>query len=69
MSSFQPKVYETTKSWELDIGHVVTRDEVQEVQRLLQNHVGCFAFSLKELGQLIGHEVRIVLKDDNPILK
>jgi hypothetical protein len=48
---------------------VVTRDEVQEVQQLLQNHVGCFAFSLKELGQLIGHEVRIVLKDDNPIFK
>ncbi len=45
---------------------MATRDEVQEVQQLLQNHVGCFAFSLKELGQLIG---RIVLKDDNPIFK
>ncbi len=44
------------KTWEPDIGLVVTRDEVQEVRRLLQDYVRYFAFSLKELGQLQGHE-------------
>jgi hypothetical protein len=54
--SFQPKVQVIAKTWEPDIGLVVTRDEVQEVRRLLQDYVRYFAFSLKELGQLQGHE-------------
>jgi hypothetical protein len=32
----------------------------------LQNYVGCFAFNLKELGQLKGHKVYITLEDDTP---
>jgi hypothetical protein len=47
---------------------VVTRNEVQEIQWLLQDHVGCFAFNLKELGQLKGYEVQIALEDDNLFL-
>jgi hypothetical protein len=31
---------------------MVIGDEVQEIQWLLQDHVGCFTFSLKELGHL-----------------
>ncbi len=48
---------------------MVTRDEMLEIQWLLQDHVGCFTFSLKELGHLRGQEVWIVLEDDNPIFK
>jgi hypothetical protein len=31
--------------------------------------IGYFAFNLKKLGQLKGHEVWIVLEDDNPLLR
>jgi len=40
----------TIKTWELDIGLTVTKDEVQKVQWLLQDYINCFAFNLKELG-------------------
>ncbi len=39
------------------------------MQQLLQEYVGCFAFNLKDLGQLRGQKVHIILKDDNPIFK
>ncbi len=42
----------TAETWELDIGLTIARDEVQEVQWLLQDYVSCFAFNLKEMGQL-----------------
>ncbi len=42
------------ETWELDIDPTAIRDEVQEVQRLLQDYVSCFALSLKELGKLQG---------------
>jgi hypothetical protein len=35
-----------------NVGPMVIGDEVQEYQLLLQDHVGYFAFNLKELGQL-----------------
>jgi len=32
-------------------------------------YIGCVAFSLKDLNQLEGQKVQIVLEDDNPIFK
>ncbi len=43
------------------------RGEVQEVLWLLHNYIICVAFSLKDLNQLEGQKVQIVLEDDNPI--
>ncbi len=48
---------------------MAVRGEVQEVLWLLQNYIGCFAFSLKDLNQLEGQKVQIVLEDDNPIFR
>jgi hypothetical protein len=42
------------KTWELKIGPIVIGDEVHEAQQIIQNLIGCFAFSLKKLGQLKG---------------
>ncbi len=42
----------TTKTWKPDIGLAIIGDEVEEVQQLLQDYVSCFAFNLKEFGQL-----------------
>jgi hypothetical protein len=42
---------------------------VHDAQLLLQDFIGCFAFSLKELDQIKGQEVWIVLEDDNPIFR
>jgi hypothetical protein len=58
-----------TKTWNLGIGPVITRGEVHEAQKLLQDFTGCFAFNLKELGQLRGQEIRIILEVDNPIFR
>jgi hypothetical protein len=54
VSTFQPKVQEIVESWEPNIGLAITKDEVHEVQQLLQDHIGCFVFNLKDLGQLKG---------------
>jgi hypothetical protein len=47
----------------------ITRGEVHETRRIIQNFIGCFVFYLKELGQLKGQEVQIILEDDNPIFR
>jgi hypothetical protein len=51
------------------IGHAVIGDEAQEVRRLLYEYVSCLTFSLKDLGQLKGQEVRIILENDHLIFK
>jgi hypothetical protein len=50
--SSQPKVHVITKRWEARISLMVIRVEVHDAQQLLWDFIGCFAFSLKELGQL-----------------
>jgi capsular polysaccharide biosynthesis protein len=62
--SSQPKVQVTTKHGTQRIGLIVTEGEVHEAQKILQDFTKCFAFSLKELGQLREQEVRIILEDD-----
>jgi hypothetical protein len=42
------------KTWEARIGLMVIGGEVHDAQLLLWDFIGCFAFSLKELGQLKG---------------
>jgi len=42
------------KTWEARIGLMVIGGEVHDAQLLLRDFIGCFAFSLKELGQLKG---------------
>jgi hypothetical protein len=48
-SSPQPKIHVTTKTWELKISLV---SEMYKTRQLLHDHIGCFTFTLKELGQL-----------------
>jgi hypothetical protein len=50
----QTKVHVITKTWEAWIGLMVIRGEVHDAQQLLQDFIGCFTFSLKELSQLKG---------------
>ncbi len=59
----------TIKTWEPKVDLVVIGHEVQEVQMLLQEHIGCFVFNLKELGELVEQKVHITQKDENPIFK
>ncbi len=67
--SSQPKVKMTTKTSKLKIGLVVIKGEMLKTQWLLQKYIWCFDFSLKELCQLKGQEVHIILEDDNSIFK
>jgi hypothetical protein len=67
--SSQSKVQMTTKIWDLRIGTTIIRGEVHEAQWIIQDFIGCFAFNLKELGQLKGQEVQIILEDDNLIFR
>jgi hypothetical protein len=48
--SSQPKVHVIAKTWEARIGLMVIGGEVHDAQQLLHDFIGCFAFSLKELG-------------------
>jgi hypothetical protein len=57
------------ETWDLRIFPTVIRGEVHEAHWIIQDFTKCFAFILKELGQLRGEEVRIILEDDNPIFK
>jgi hypothetical protein len=65
----KPKVNVTIKTWEPKVNLVVIGHGVQEIQMLLQEHIGCFVFNLKKLGQLVEQKVHITWKDDNPIFK
>jgi len=57
------------KTWEPKVGPMAIKGEVLEILWLLQSYIGCFAFSLKDLSQLKGQEVQIVLEVDNPIFR
>ncbi len=48
--SSQPKVHVITKTWEARINLMVIGGEVHDAQQLLWDFIGCFAFSLEELG-------------------
>ncbi len=42
---------------------------MHEAQQIIRDFTRCFDFSLKELGQLWGQDVQIILEDDNPIFR
>jgi hypothetical protein len=67
--SSQPKVQLTTKTWDSKIGPTIIGGEVHETQWIIQDFIGCFAFNLKELGQLKRQEIQIILEDDNLIFR
>jgi hypothetical protein len=67
--SSQPKVQVTAKTWDPWINPVVIGGEVHETWQIIWNFIRCFAFSLKELGQLKWQEVQIILEYDNLIFK
>ncbi len=67
--SYEPKVQVIIETWDPKISLAVTRGEVHETQWIIWNFTRRFAFNLKELAQLRGQEVRIILKDDNPIFR
>ncbi len=59
----------TAETWDPKIGPTIIGGEVHETRWIIQDFIRCFAFNLKELGQLGGQEVQIILEDDNPIFK
>ncbi|PTQ33208.1 hypothetical protein MARPO_0091s0058, partial [Marchantia polymorpha] len=53
--------------WKPLIGSQITRGERRRLTRFLRDYRSCFAFSMKELGVLIGPGIRIELASDTPI--
>ncbi len=51
------------------IGPKLTRGERRRLTQFLRAYKSCFAFSMKELGALIGLGIRIKLANDRPIFR
>ncbi len=51
------------------MGPKLTRGERQWLTQFLRVYRSCFAFSMKELGALIGPGIRIELASDTPIFR
>jgi hypothetical protein len=66
VSSSSSNVF-TKETWEPLMGPKVTRGERQQLTQILRAYRSCFAFSMKELGALIGLGIRIELATDTPI--
>ncbi len=65
-SSFSSNV-STEETWEPLMGPKLTRRERRRLTQFLRAYRSCFAFSMKELGALIGPSIRIELASDTPI--
>jgi hypothetical protein len=57
----------TKETWEPLMGPKLTGGERRQLMQFLRAYMSCFAFSMKELGALIGHGIRIELVSDTPI--
>ncbi len=57
----------TSETWEPSIGPKLTGGERRRVRQFLRAYLACFAFSMKELGSLIGPGIRIQLASDTPV--
>jgi hypothetical protein len=59
----------TEEIWEPLMGPKLIGGERRRLTQFLRVYKSCFAFSMKELGVLIGHSIRIELINDTPIFR
>jgi hypothetical protein len=64
--SFSVSIEET---WEPLMGPKLTRGERRRLTQFLRAYMSCFAFNMKELGDLIGLGIQIELANDMPIYR
>jgi len=69
MASSSSSNVSTKETWEPLIGPKLTGRERQQLMQFLRAYKSCFAFSMKELGVLIGLGIRIELASDMPIFR
>ncbi len=67
MASFSSSSGPTEETWEPLMGPKLTGGERRRLTQLLRAYRSCFAFSMKELGALIGPSIWIELASDTPI--
>jgi hypothetical protein len=67
-SSFSSNV-STEETWEPLMGPKLIGGEKQQLMQFLRAYRSCFAFSMKDLGALIGLGIRIELANDTPIFR
>ena len=59
----------TEDTWEPSLGPKLTGGERRRLMSFLRAYRSCFAFSMKELGALVGPGIRIDLASDTPIFR
>ncbi len=59
----------TEEIWEPLMGPKLTGREKRQLTQFLRAYRSCFAFSMKDLGALIGPSIRIELASDTPIFR
>jgi hypothetical protein len=67
MASSSSSSVSTEETWEPLIGPKLIRGKRRWLMQFLRAYMSCFAFSMKELGALIGPNIRIELVSDTPI--
>jgi len=69
MASSSSSSVSTRETWEPLIGPKLIGGERRQLMQFLRAYRSCFAFSMKELGALIGPGIRIELASDTPIFR
>jgi len=69
MASSSSSSVSTKETWEPLIGPKLIGGERRQLMQFLRTYMSCFAFSMKELGALIGPSIRIELASDKPIFR
>jgi hypothetical protein len=69
MASSSSSSVSTKETWEPLIGPKLTGGKRQQLMQFLRAYRSCFAFSMKELGALIGPGIRIELASDTLIFR
>ncbi|CAK9860949.1 unnamed protein product [Sphagnum jensenii] len=64
MASSSSSSVSTEETWELLMGPKLTGREGRQLMQFLRTYKSCFAFSMKELGVLIGPGIQIELASD-----
>ena len=69
MASSSPSSVPVEETWEPLLGPKLTGGEKRRLTQFLRAYRSCFAFSMKELGSLVGPGIRIDLASDTPIFR
>ncbi|CAK9264353.1 unnamed protein product [Sphagnum jensenii] len=69
MASSSSSSVSTKETWEPLMGPKLIGGERRQLMQFLKAYRSCFAFSMKELGALIGPGIRIELANDTPIFR